>query len=403
MSGGHSEPVLEHERYMARALELAERGRGSVSPNPMVGCVIVKDDEVVGEGYHQRAGEAHAEVLALERAGERAHGATVYVTLEPCNHHGRTPPCTEALIATRVRRVVVASLDPNPVAAGGIERLRAAGIEVVSGVLRDEAERLNEVFYTFHRLERPFVLYKAAMTLDGKIATRSGQSRWITSKPARERVQRWRNELDAIAVGVNTVLLDDPLLTCRLSQGRSPRKVVFDSAARTPANAKLFEADPQGRAAEVIVFVTQQAPAARVEALEARGAKVVVVGSAKGRVDVGEALAALKARGVTSLLLEGGGTLAWAFFEARAVDQVAIFIAPKLVGGAGASPLGGLGARTMDEALPLEGVRIEHVGSDLLVNGRVRYPANEGAEVALHAAAESKQPPASMHPHEEGR
>lgn len=380
MTGGSGEPLALHERHMARALELAERGRATVRPNPMVGCVIVRDDEVVGEGWHERAGEPHAEVHALRQAGGLARGADVYVTLEPCSHHGRTPPCADALIEAGVRRVVIAAGDPDPrVDGAGVERLRAAGIEVVQGVLREEAEAQNERFRTAHRERRPYVLYKTAMTLDGKIATRSGQSRWITGEAARARVQAWRAELDAVAVGVTTVLLDDPRLTVRGGDGqaagrRSPTKVVFDSVARTPETAALFEPGEDGEGARVILVVGESAPAARVAALEARGAEVLTVPGPRGRTGVREALTALYERGLSGLLLEGGGTLAWSFFEARAVDRVAWFVGPKLLGGRGASPLGGLGVGRMEDALGLTELRSEFIGQDLLLTGRVAYP-----------------------------
>lgn len=376
MSGATQEPIAEHERYMWRALELAERGRETTSPNPMVGCVIVRDDEVVAEGWHERPGEPHAEVLALGNLAdpEAARGATVYVTLEPCCHVGRTPPCTEALVEAGVRRVVIAAKDPDPRVNGqGMASLIAAGIEVVSGILKEEAERQNEVFFAVHTRSRPFVLYKTAMTLDGKIATRSGQSRWITGPEARRLVQGWRGEMDAVAVGVSTVLLDDPLLTYRLSGGKSPLKVLFDSVARTPVKARLFEEDDHGEAARVILYATDKAPKARVQALEARGATVVVLPEVRGRPDPMAALADLKERGVRTLLLEGGGTLAWSFFESRAVDKVAFFIGPKLLGGGGASPLGGLGVETMSEALELGELQTEFVAGDILISGRVRY------------------------------
>ena len=360
---------------MRRALALAERGRGRVSPNPLVGCVLVREGEVVGEGWHRRAGEPHAEVEALTAAGERARGATAFVTLEPCNHTGRTPPCTEALIQAGVRRVVVAALDPNPVTDGaGVRRLRDAGLEVEVGLAREEAEAQNEVFRVAQIRRRPFVLYKSAMTLDGKIATRTGRSRWITGEAARQRVQHWRSELDGVAVGINTVLLDDPLLTSRVDGGRTPVKVVFDSVARTPLTARLFEPDAAGVPARVVLFATEKASPERIAALRERGAEVVVTGEAQGRTEVRTALPALLELGVTSLLLEGGGTLAWAFFEAQAVDRVAWFIGPKLLGGAGASPLGGIGVARMEDALGLTDVSTESLDGDLLVTGRVRYP-----------------------------
>lgn len=372
---------------MERALALAERGRGRVSPNPMVGCVLARDGAVVGEGWHRRAGEPHAEVEALRAAGARARGATAYVTLEPCNHHGRTPPCTEALIDAGVARVVVATLDPNPVTDGrGVARLRAAGLDVEVGVKRREAEAQTEAFRVAQREGRPWVLYKTAMTLDGKIATRTGRSRWITGPRARQRVQRWRDELDAVAVGVNTVLLDDPQLTARVDGGRTPLKVVFDSVARTPPTARLFEPDAGGEPARVVLFVTDRASPHRLAPLQERGAEVVSVPAVRGRAEVRSALASLAQRDVTSLLLEGGGTLAWGFFEAQAVDRVAWFIGPKLLGGGGASPLGGLGVARMEDALQLSEVATETIDSDLLVTGRVRYP--EPAEGIEHGGTE---------------
>ncbi len=361
--------------FMRLALTLAERGRGRVSPNPLVGCVVVKDGEVIGEGWHASAGGPHAEVAALAAAGEGARGASVYVTLEPCDHHGRTPPCTEALLAAGVDRVVIATLDPNPLVDGrGVARLAGAGVRVEVGLLAREAEEQNEVFRVAQRERRPFVLYKTAMSLDGKIAVRTGRSRWITGETARDRVHRWRDEFDAVAVGINTVLLDDPALTTRSGGGRTPRKVVFDSVARTPTKARLFDEDPQGQPGRVTVFVTEEAPAARVQALHERGAEVIAVRADRGRPDVAAALSELYARDVTSVLLEGGGTLAWDFFAARSVDRVAWFVAPKLLGGSAAGPLAGLGVASVDEAFLLDDVRTETIGNDLLVTGKVRYP-----------------------------
>ena len=370
----------EHEVFMEQALSLAERGRGTTAPNPMVGCLLVKGGQIVGEGWHRRAGEAHAEIRALAAAGEAARGATVYVTLEPCNHHGRTPPCTEALVRAGVDRVVVAALDPNPrVDGAGVRRLTEAGIEVVTGVLQAEAERQNQVFRTVQLRRRPFVLYKTAMTLDGKIATRTGQSRWITGDAARARVQEWRSEFEAVAVGINTLLLDDPLLTARVEGGRTPIKVIFDSLARTPPAARLFEPDASGVAARVVIFVTAAAAQERVDALRGRGAEVAKVAAVQGRPEIGSALNRLRECGVSSLLLEGGGTLAWSFFEVDAVDRVAWFIGPKLLGGASASPLGGLGVTDLEAAIRLDIEATEILAEDLLITGRVRCTRSEGS------------------------
>lgn len=369
---------------MRRALALAERGRGRVSPNPMVGCVLVAPDgAVVGEGWHAQVGGPHAEVVAIEAAGAAArgatHGATAYVTLEPCSHFGRTGPCTDALIVAGVARVVAAIEDPDPRVAGrGVAKLRAAGIQVEVGMLAEEAEALNESYLTSRRAQRPFVLYKTAMSLDGKIAVRSGRSRWITSEASRERVQRWRDEFDAVAVGVNTVLLDDPALTARFEGARTPAKVIFDSVARTPPGSRLFEPGPDGAVARVLIYVTEEAPPARVAALAERGATVVPVASARGRPRLAAVMTDLLSRDLTSLLLEGGGTLAWDFFAESAVDRVAWFIAPKLLGGSAAGPLAGAGVASIAEAFTLGDMRTEDIGSDLLVTGRVIYPATPG-------------------------
>lgn len=361
---------------MRRALELAERGRGRVSPNPMVGCVLVRDGVVVGEGWHERAGAPHAEVVALSAAGEAARGATAYVTLEPCDHTGRTGPCTQALLDSGVARVVVAALDPNPLVNGrGVQRLRSHGVAVDVGLLEGEARAQNEVFNTVHALRRPYVLYKTAMSLDGKIAVRTGRSRWITGPDSRRRVHQWRDEFDAVAVGVNTVLLDDPQLTAREPAGRTPLKVVFDSVARTPPKAQLFAPDAAGAEARVLVYCATQAPERRVAALRETGAEVVCLEAARGRPGVAGALADLLRRGVTSVLLEGGGTLAWDFFESGCVDRVAWFIAPKLLGGTAAGPLGGMGVASVDEAFRLEDVTTERLGDDLLVTAAVAKEA----------------------------
>lgn len=372
-------------RAMRRALALAERGRGATSPNPLVGCVLARDGVVVGEGHHARAGGPHAEVVALAGAGDAARGATAYVTLEPCDHHGRTPPCTSALIDAGVARVVIATLDPDPrVDGAGVRRLRDAGVTVEIGLLEDEARTQNEAFLTSQARRRPFVLYKTAMTLDGKIATRTGHSRWITGEASRARVQRWRHELDAVAVGVTTVLLDDPRLTARVEGGRTPLKVVFDSVARTPPDASLLRPDDAGAPARAVVYVGAGAPEDRCSALRAAGAEVVRLGGPSGRPAVRAALADLHAREVRSLLLEGGGTLAWSFLEADAVDRVAWFIGPKLLGGNGATPLGGLGVTRMQDAIELDEVTTEASGDDLLVRARVRSRAARagGAEDA---------------------
>lgn len=361
----------EDARFMRRALELAERGRGLTSPNPMVGAVVVRDGEIVGEGFHERAGSAHAEVVALAAAGARSRDATLYVTLEPCVHQGRTPPCAPAVIAAGIRRVVAALVDPNPRVSGrGLATLRAAGVEVAGLTLADAAERQNRTFVSAMRLGRPHVTLKAAMTLDGRIADVRGESKWITGPDARAIAHRLRSEADAILVGVGTVLRDDPALTVRLDRPwpREPYRVVLDSAARTPADARVISA---GTPARTLVVTGEHAPRERVAALTSRGAGVVSVASPDGRVDLGAALAVLAGLEVRAVLVEGGGEIHGAFLDAGLVDRVAIFIAPRLLGGRGATPaIGGAGLH-LASAPHLKGFEVTHVGPDLLIEADV--------------------------------
>lgn len=358
------------EAWMARALALAERGRGLTSPNPLVGAVAVAAGRVVGEGWHERAGQPHAEPAALAAAGPAARGATLYVTLEPCNHQGRTPPCTEAILRAGVARVVAAVADPNPlVPGGGAAALRAAGVQVRVGCLEAEARRQNRVFFTAARRGRPHVTLKWAMTLDGKIAAAGGESRWITSEPARAHAHRLRAEADAIVVGVGTALADDPELTVRLPGGwpREPLRVVLDSRGRLPAEARLLKAGTPGRA---IVAVTAAAgPGAA--ALEAAGATVLRCAAAAGRVDPGDLLAQLFRREVRAVLVEGGAEVHGAFLGAGLVDRVVAYVAPRLLGGRQApGPAGGPGRR-LAQALELAELTVSRAGQDLVIEGHL--------------------------------
>lgn len=365
--------------FMRRALALAEGGRGLTSPNPLVGAVVVTPaGEVAGEGFHAHAGGPHAEVVALEAAGARARGATLYVTLEPCVHQGRTPPCTEAVLAAGVRRVVAAVGDPNPVVAGrGIAALRGAGIAVEVGCLAEEASRQNRVFFTAMRAQRPHVTLKVAMTLDGKIADVHGASRWITGETARGRGHQLRSEADAIVVGVATVLRDDPELTVRLGRPwpREPWRVVLDSTARTPPQARLLRA---GTPARAVIAVGPGAPADRVAALTAAGATVVRCPTRDGRVDPTALLAALWAREVRAVLVEGGGEVHAAFLDAGLVDRAAVFVAPILVGGRGATAAVGGTGRELKSAVRLTAVSVTRLGDDLLIEGDVLREAAAG-------------------------
>ena len=357
---------------MRRALELAEGGRGLTSPNPMVGAVVVAADGlVVGEGFHRRAGELHAEVEALGAAGPRARGGTLYVTLEPCSHHGRTPPCSPVVVASGVARVVAALVDPNPrVAGGGLAGLRHAGIEVTTSVLAAEAARQNRAFLTAMRERRPHVTLKAAMTLDGKIADVHGGAQWITGPAARRRAHRLRSEADAIIVGVTTVLRDDPALTVRLDRPwpREPWRIVLDTTGRTPPAARLIAA---GRPERSLIAVGTGAPEVAIARLAETGATVRRYPARDGRVDVSAVLADLFGHEVRAVLVEGGGEVHAAFLGAGVVDRVAIFVAPLLVGGAAAPGAVGGGGRELKSAVRLGEFEVTRCGDDLLLEADV--------------------------------
>jgi diaminohydroxyphosphoribosylaminopyrimidine deaminase / 5-amino-6-(5-phosphoribosylamino)uracil reductase len=358
-------------RFMARALALAARGLGRTFPNPPVGAVLVRDGRVIGEGFHHRAGEAHAEIEALRALRGRARGATLYVTLEPCSHHGRTPPCAPAVIEAGVARVVAAIADPNPLVSGrGFAELRAAGLEVVTGAGATAAEDQNRAFLTAMRERRPHVTLKAGMTLDGKIADLHGASRWITGEPARQHAHRLRSESDAIVVGIGTVLRDDPELTVRLGQPwpREPLRVVLDTGARTPVGARLLRA---GRPSCALIAVGADAPDTRVKELAATGATIVSCRTSDGRVDLGTLLTELFAREVRAVLVEGGGEVHGAFLDAGLVDRVAMFTAPLLIGGRGATAVVEGAGRELKSAVRLGAFTVTPLGDDLLIEADV--------------------------------
>jgi diaminohydroxyphosphoribosylaminopyrimidine deaminase/5-amino-6-(5-phosphoribosylamino)uracil reductase len=357
--------------FMRRALELAERGRGLTSPNPMVGAVVVREGRIVGEGAHLRAGGAHAEIEALAAAGPAARGATLYVTLEPCAHQGRTPPCVPAVLEAGVARVLAALSDPNPhVAGAGAERLREAGVDVSVGLLADEAERQNRAWLTAMREQRPHVTLKAAATLDGKLADVHGASQWITGEPARLRAHRLRAESDAIVVGVTTALRDDPALTVRLQPPwpREPYRVVLDTHARLAAGARVIHA---GTAARTLIAVGEAAPPAAAAALERAGATVLRCPTRDGRVDPAALLARLFALGVRAVLVEGGGETHAAFLDAGLVDRVALFLAPLLLGGRAAPGVLGGPGRELKSGVRLGPLSVTTLGDDLLVEADV--------------------------------
>lgn len=346
-----------HIAFMRRALALAKQAKGRTSPNPLVGAVIVKAGKVVGEGYHRKVGGPHAEIHALQEAAGAAKGGTLYVNLEPCCHWGRTPPCTDALIQAGIAQVYVAEVDANPKVAGkGIRQLEMAGISVNVGICAEEAAQLNEVHRKYVQTGRPFVSLKTAMSLDGKIATVTGESQWITSEASRQKVHEIRDEVDAILVGIGTILRDNPELTTRLAhrKGKDATRIVLDSRARTPTDANVFNADST---AGLIIAVTPQAPAANVAALKNAGADVLVVPAKHGRICFSSLMEMLGSREITSVLIEGGGEVNAAAIASGVVDKVLCFIAPKLIGGADApGPLGGEGICALADAPRLHNV-----------------------------------------------
>ncbi len=365
--------------HLSRAIELAGRGTGAVKPNPVVGAVIARDGEVLGEGWHERFGAAHAEVNAIEDCGlADLSGATLYVSLEPCCHEGKTPPCTEAIVQAGIGRVVVGSDDPTEKAAGrGLGILRDEGVEVVlaDGELATLARLLNQAFRKHARVGRPWVLFKSAMTLDGKVATRAGDSQWISGNASRELAHRWRASVDAVVVGIGTALADDPQLTARpdgtpTCPSEQPRRVVFDSLARVPSDSRLLAA-----AAEIplTVVVSRAAARADTDALEAAGAQVLVATGENEPARVRSALDQLGQLGVASLLLEGGPHLAGAFLDAGEIDEIRLFLAPLLFGGRTArDPLEGEGVERIADAVRALTFDCERVGEDLLVSARLR-------------------------------
>lgn len=360
--------------HMRRAIELSKLGVGRTSPNPSVGAVVARGAVVVGEGWHRRAGEPHAERVALAHAGSAARGADLYVTLEPCCHHGRTPPCTDAIVQAGVRRVFYACRDPDPrCAGGGHAALQAAGLEVQGGLMAAQAAVVNEAYFKHKCTGLPLVTLKLAMSLDGRIATRSGDSRWISGRQSRQLVHELRNRHDAVMVGVGTVLADDPALSTReVPGGRDALRVVCDTQLRTPPQARVVA---QKSAAGCLIACAEGADAARRRALEQAGAEVIVLPRVGEHIDLGALMEVLGCRGFMSVLIEGGSGLAWGALAAGIVDKLAFFYAPRLIGGSAAVPaVGGVGVERMADALAVRELSVERVGDDLLVQGRVSDP-----------------------------
>ena len=365
---------MDDDGFMDRALETASRGQGRTSPNPMVGAVVVKDGSIIGEGCHEAVGQAHAEVNALNAAGEVAAGATLYVTLEPCNHTGRTPPCTEKILASGIRRVVIAMADPNPhVAGGGIETLRKQGVEVTIGVRELQARRLNEAYVKYVTTGSPLVVVKCAATLDGWIATGSGDSKWVSGERSREFVHRMRNAMDAILVGADTVEKDDPRLTTRLkdTEGIHPRRIVLDTQLRIPGHSRLLQPEI---GAETVVVCGPEAAQDRMSKITGEGVQVLTAPVKDNRIDLGALMPMLGCMQITSVLIEGGGAVIGSALRDRVVDKVLVFFAPKIFGGDDGVPIcRGSGPELMKDSIPVRDVEVHRFGDDVMIAGYIDH------------------------------
>jgi len=358
---------MDDEQWMRKVLRLADKGRGRTSPNPMVGAILVKNGKVVGEGYHARAGEDHAEIIALQRARERARGATLYINLEPCTHYGKTPPCAPQVIKAGVKSVVIGMEDPNPLVRGkGIETLKKAGLNVHAGILERECQRSNEAFCKYITAKEPFIILKVAATLDGKIATQEGDSKWISGEASRRFVHRLRDEVDGVLVGIGTVLRDDPLLTTRIKGGRDPYRIVLDSRLKIPEEAKVFGDYPT----KVIIATTKTAPKDKIERLEKRGVNILTLESKEGRIDLKSCLSNLGEIGMMSLMVEGGNQVNGSFLDEGLIDKLLLFLSPRLIGDPEAPGIfGGRGVSKLQETIPLKEIRTRRIGEDILLEG----------------------------------
>ena len=348
---------------MKLAIKISKKGVGKVNPNPLVGAVIVKDNKIIGQGYHEYYGGNHAEVNAFENLSDNPEGATIYVTLEPCSHYGKTPPCVDKIIDNKISKVVIGTLDPNPLVQGkGVKKLKEAGIDVITGILEEECKELNEVFMKYIVTKKPFVVLKTAMTLDGKIATASGESKWITS-------DKLRNELSAIMVGVNTVIKDNPKLTCRIEGGKNPVRIIVDSKLRIPTTSEVVV----DNLAKTIVATTELADKEKILALEKLGVKVVITKSKNNRVNLQSLMIELGKIGIDGILLEGGATLSFSALEENIVDKIQVYIAPKIIGGEKSkTSIGGQGIKKLSDAIELKDMTVKSISPDLLVEDYLR-------------------------------
>lgn len=378
------------QSYMLRAIKLAKEGEGWCHPNPMVGAVIVKGGRIIGEGYHARCGELHAERNAIANLSESAEGATLYVTLEPCCHYGKTPPCTEAIIEAGIRRVVIGSSDPNPkVSGGGVRALQAAGIRVETDFMRAECDALNPVFFHYIKTQTPYVIMKYAMTADGKIATRTGESKWISGEASRAEVQALRHACMGIMAGIGTVLADDPMLNCRLPEGRDPVRIICDSSLRLPTDSRI--AKSAGEQETIIACAISDLPCGEIGRGKSEKTDELLdlgitllnypaqnAAQDSERVDLNALMRALGGRGIDSILLEGGATLNAAMLDAELVHELCVFVAPKLFGGQAPGPVAGVGVATPDAAWPLELNLAKQIGEDLMLRYKFAKERNAG-------------------------
>lgn len=353
------------------ALHLARKGAGKVNPNPLVGAVIVNDGKIIGKGYHESYGKAHAEINAFKYAEtELIEGSTMYVTLEPCSHYGKTPPCVDQIIENRIKRVVIGMVDPNPLVSGkGVKKLQEAGIDVTVGILEDKCKKLNEVFIKYITKKKPFVVLKTAMSLDGKISTTSGESKWITDKEARENVHILRNELTAIMIGIDTVIIDNPELTCRIPNGRNPIRIVVDSNLRIPYDSKILQT---AKKFKTIIATTEKARKEKIHKLKDLGIIVIETKSKNEKVDLKDLMHKLGNQNIDSILLEGGSTLNYSALESGIVDKILVYIAPKIIGGMKSkTPVGGSGISHLKDAFKVRELSTSIIGKDILLQGYI--------------------------------
>ncbi len=348
---------------MELALKLAEKGKGNVSPNPLVGALIVKRGRIIGRGWHRKCGEAHAEICALKEAGKKAKDGIMYVTLEPCSHWGRTPPCTEQIVEAGVKEVVIGIEDPNPL-INGYQELKFRGIKTRIGILEEEAKKLNEPYIKWMKTKRPFVVVKAAMSLDGQIATRTGDSKYITGRDARKFVHELRAEYDAVMIGINTVVKDNPQLTVRLVKGRNPIKIVVDSNLKISINAKIVKNEPT----KLILATSSKAPKSKIKQLKQKGVHVLVINARKRKIDLRELVRELGKRDVCSILIEGGAELNAEAIKSGIVDKVLFFISPRFIG-KGLAALGDLGITKVDKSIKIKRLDYKKIGKDILIEG----------------------------------